>query len=74
MSNSKPTLRQNATIDLQSLMHKIFYYDEYPFKNCVNCTYFTEKTMYCNRWNANPPAKTIVYGCSEHDDVEVIPF
>lgn len=70
----KPTLRQKATIDLQSMLNRIFYYDEYPFRNCLNCTYFVENTMFCKQWNARPPAKTIVYGCDSHDDIGVIPF
>ncbi len=74
MTISKPKLRNNVTIDLQSLLYKIFYYDEYPFQNCLSCSHFTENTMFCKRWNARPPAKTIVYGCDEYDDIGVIPF
>lgn len=70
----KPTIRQGAIIDLQSLFNRILYYDEYPFRNCLNCTHFDMKTEICKLANMRPPTKVIVYGCKEHDDVGVIPF
>lgn len=47
---------------------------EFPFKSCINCLAFHEKSGFCSRWKANPPPRTIVFGCAEHDDIQDIPF
>lgn len=74
MNKGYPILRDKVTVDLQSLFNRLLYYDEYPFKNCLNCTNFNLKTEICKLANQRPPAKVIVYGCPSHDDVGVIPF
>ena len=75
----KPTLRATEKVDLEgsiaNLIRRLITDPKFfPYRNCLNCQHFTEGLEYCNMWKAKPPAKVIAFGCSEHDDLEVIPF
>ncbi len=39
---------------------------------CLSCEHFNERRHYCDKFQAYPPAETIVFGC-EHWDMG-IPF
>ncbi len=76
-NHSKPTLRDIERVDLQgSLINlvKRIITEQYPYRNCLNCIYFTEVSEQCKVWNAKPPARVICYGCDKHTDIEEIPF
>lgn len=74
----KPTLREVEKIDLYAYIHGIIrkIQDEkhYPYRNCLNCQHFVEVDENCKRWGMKPPARVICYGCSDHEDIETIPF
>lgn len=75
----KPKLRMEESLDINSAirgMVKRVIQDEkhFPYRNCINCRYFTENTSYCKKWDARPPARVICFGCDSHDDVNEIPF
>lgn len=36
-------------------------------RNCLSCFFFDEKTEICGKWNARPPARTIVEACEAFD-------
>lgn len=72
----KPTLREEYRYDIEgsliNLLRRILV-NQYPYRNCLNCIYFTESLEYCKHWKAKPPARVIAYGCQSHEDVN-IPF
>lgn len=72
-----PTLRDEYRIDFKGSLYNLvirIIEDRYPYRNCLNCSHFTEGLEHCKVWNARPPARVIAYGCSRHEDVETIPF
>lgn len=36
-------------------------------KTCLSCFYFQEGPDFCGKWNAKPPARTIVEACPAYD-------
>jgi hypothetical protein len=38
-------------------------------KTCLDCHFFNEQTEICGKWNARPPARTIVEACPAFDPV-----
>lgn len=75
----KPVLRDEAKLDLHgALLYAIWQMfnrtDIFPFRNCLSCTNFIEKTEHCNQWNAKPPARVIAFGCDKYKDFQEIPF
>jgi hypothetical protein len=42
-------------------------------RTCLDCKFFEEKSERCGKWNAKPPARTIVNGCAAYVEME-IPF
>ena len=39
------------------------------FKSCLNCWQWKEKEEICGKYSRRPPAKIIVSGCPEHEDL-----
>lgn len=39
--------------------------ENFIFKSCLNCDSFNTEIDQCEKFNAKPPAKTIVYSCGE---------
>lgn len=81
MTQPKPKLRREPSIDFHYRIVQAAYQavetspiSAFPFQNCLSCSHFTENTMFCKRWDARPPAKTIIYGCDEYDDLYDVPF
>lgn len=75
----KPLLRKRALIEMKSaldgfLLKQIERADIFPFRSCLSCIYFKEKSELCSKYNMRPPAKIIAYGCPDYDDVDEIPF
>lgn len=74
----KPELREDAELDLNgriaSAVRQALKDNIHPFKNCLNCKHFEEKSEMCNSYHAKPPARVIAYGCPEHDDMYSVPF
>lgn len=67
MSSSKYQFEEQARATLQKELQ-----DKQIIKNCVNCDDFDTKQNICKRYNATPPATTIVIGCPTW--VPEIPF
>jgi hypothetical protein len=36
-------------------------------RNCIGCGSFSKSTYFCNAWDAQVPAETIVTGCDRFD-------
>lgn len=43
-------------------------------RSCLNCTFFTEATELCQKYNARPPARIIAFACKDYTDIDDIPF
>lgn len=74
----KPKLRDDAYTDLGYLLKEAvinaMQSQRHPFKNCLNCRHFNEKTELCYIYKQRPPARVIAFGCPTHKDNEEIPF
>lgn len=77
----KPTLRPEAEGELRETitqaikkMVEVEFAYQLPYKTCINCDHFIEKTEMCKQWNAKPPARVIAFGCDKYKDEDLIPF
>lgn len=71
-----PILRDLEAEHIKHNLMKLFNVTaiNYPYKNCLNCKNWNEKSDICGRYNARPPTEIIVYSCPDHDDNDEIPF
>lgn len=73
----KPQLRDDAMMDMAHAVRNAVNAvaaKSALTKSCMNCTLFREDSELCMRFAQRPPARVIAYGCSEHEDVNEIPF
>lgn len=75
----KPTLREGARLEITSAaantaVRVLEDIVNYPFRTCLRCDNFDEKSENCKLYNARPPAKIIAFGCDSFDDNEWVPF
>jgi hypothetical protein len=65
---TKRKLRQEASVDFHhsivNAAYQVIEVNPDPFQSCLTCTHFTENTQFCKRWDARPPPRTVVYGCT----------
>ena len=70
-TNEDPKLTPEQAAGLEMLMHRTIQLicAKGGFtETCLTCAHFTEETELCARWNARPPARTIVKACPEYRD------
>lgn len=63
-------LRTDAYYDLQSIIAEgleRIAKENHIYTSCINCQNFNEKMEICKLANQRPPARIIVFGCSEWD-------
>lgn len=77
----KPTLRKgfsdNLSLKIKESINKIIQDKDiiqFPYRTCLNCDNFLEKSELCKLVYQRPPARVIAFGCDKHDDTEQIPF
>jgi len=44
-------------------------YAEGWFRNCTGCMHWNAESETCKKFNVRPPAKVIVKGCEEYDEI-----
>lgn len=52
---------------VDSLVDKL--YAEGIFRNCTECAYWKATQEICGKYNQRPPAKVIVKGCPDYDEL-----
>jgi hypothetical protein len=77
MAAVKPHVRTNAYYDLQSAIVSALETvakRNLIYTSCVNCLNFRERDEICILANMRPPARVIVFGCPQWEDIDQIPF
>jgi hypothetical protein len=70
-----PTIRPSAERSVQYAIEKVFRTGQidFPYRNCLNCSYWSFADDLCGKFKAKPPTEVLVYSCEAYEEIE-IPF
>ena len=73
MNIDDPLLNKSLRTQAGIALHKTLV-NNASIPSCINCDHFEITNEYCKKFNAHPPAETIVFSCGVQNWIDAIPF